>query len=233
MKNLHQNVPYKTVALTKLSYGPTLSILFSRLSNLNLEVNNLDMKRMNVVMKREIKRNIFHLIFGVVLAYLVLFLGDKPSIVLFGTCIVLGLVVSEIMLRKIHIPVFSFFISIMERKDARPGQGAIHFLAGAFIALLFFGTEIVFISLLILALADSFSTIVGIWIGKIKIYKKRTLEGTTAGFIVAFGVCLFYLPVIIALYACLVGSIVELFSPIDDNIAIPPITGVALFILGV
>lgn len=186
---------------------------------------------MDKTMKREIRRNVFHLAFGLILAYLIVLLGTGYSIIVFGTCIVLGLIISEMMTKKVYVPVFSFFIRIMERKNVRPGAGVIHFISGGFIALVFFGSEIAFISMLILAFADSFSTIVGLWIGKIRIYKKRTLEGTTAGFVIAFVACTFYLPALTAFYACLVGSFVELFSPIDDNIAIPPVVGAVLFIL--
>ena len=107
----------------------------------------------------------------------------------------------------------------------------IHFLAGGFIALIFFESEIAFISMLVLALADSFSTMVGMAVGRIKIYKGRTLEGSLAGFLAAFVVCILYLPMFMAFIACAVGSLVELFSPVDDNIMIPPVVSIVLFIL--
>jgi len=186
---------------------------------------------MNKNISMELKRNIFHLSLGLTLAYIILFLGSAYSIVIFGTCIVLGLVVSGIIRRNIHVPVFSFFITIMERKTVRPGIGVIHFFAGGFIALILFETEIAFISMLVLALADSVSTIVGIAVGKIRVYKGRTLEGSLAGFIAAFAVCTFYLPISLAFMVCFTGSLVELLSPIDDNILIPPVVGIVLFML--
>jgi dolichol kinase len=113
----------------------------------------------------------------------------------------------------------------------KPGQGTLTFVLGSFIALVFFEPNIVFLSVLILAFADSFSTIVGRAIGVIKIYNGKTLEGFFGGFLASLFIVLPYLNVYVAVVACLVASLTELLSPVDDNIVIPPLSSLIIYIM--
>jgi dolichol kinase len=181
-------------------------------------------------MKLEIRRQIFHLVLGNILAILVIIL-QKWAVVLFGLCLAFGLVISEMARRKIKLPFFSFFLNVFERKNVFPGKGTITFFLGGFIALVFFEPFIVFLSILVLAYCDSFSTMFGKAFGREKIWKRKTFEGTFAGFAAGFFICLFYISAITAFIVAAVAAILELFTPIDDNLIIPPIASVLLYIM--
>ena len=180
-------------------------------------------------MRLETERKITHLLFGTVIALMVLTLRETLSLIVLGTCIAFGVVLSELMHhKKKHIPLISWFIRRMERERVKPGRGTIHFFLGCFIALAFFSSGIVFVAALILAFGDSFSAIVGKGIGRVRIYGSKTLEGTLAGFVASFLVSLPYLPIHTAALACAAAALIELFAFIDDNVVIPPVAAAVI-----
>lgn len=181
-------------------------------------------------MNFETRRQIFHLVLGNVLALLILALRDK-AVYFIGTCFFVGLILSKAMHQKIKIPVFDWFINTFERKEAHPGQGALFFFFGTFAALIFFGCSIVFLSVLLLAYIDSFSTIVGSGFGKTQVWNGKSVEGTLAGFAAGFFAIAFYLPAAPALFAAAVSALAELLTPIDDNLVIPPFASLIIYIL--
>jgi dolichol kinase len=182
-------------------------------------------------MQREMERQVFHLVFGTAIAVLILFLGRFYSLALFGLCIITGIFISEVMHQGIRLPVFYWFIRRMERDKVKPGQGTLNFLLGIFIALVFFSIDIVFVSVLILAFADSFSTVVGKGIGSRRIYNKKSIEGFIAAFLASFLVTLPYLGAYVGLITCFMASLTELLTPVDDNIVIPPLASLIIYML--
>jgi len=182
-------------------------------------------------MRKETERQIFHLVLGTLFASLILLLGKFYSLALFGTLIVIGVFLSELLHKGIRVEPFHWFVRRLERKKVRPGQGTLTFVLGSFIALVFFEPNIVFLSVLILAFADSFSTLVGRGIGVIKIYNGKTLEGFLGGFLASLFVVLPYLNAYVAIAVCLVASLTELLSPVDDNIVIPPLSSLIIYMM--
>ncbi len=182
-------------------------------------------------MRKETERQIFHLVLGILLASIILLLGKFYSLALFGTLIVLGIFISELLNKGIRVQPFYCFVKRLEREKVRPGQGTLTLVLGPFIALVFFEPNIVFLSVLILAFADSFSTIVGKGIGVIRIYNGKTLEGFVGGFLASLFVVIPYLNMPAALASCLVASLTELLSPVDDNIVIPPLSSLIIYIM--
>lgn len=181
-------------------------------------------------MKFETQRQIFHLMLGNILAIVILALQDK-AVYFIGTCFLVGLILSKAMHQKMKIPVFDWFIKTFERKQAHPGKGALYFFLGAFIALVFFGHSIVFVSVLLLAYLDSFSTIVGKACGRTKMWNGKSLEGTLAGFAAGFLVISFYVPAASAVFIASASALAELFTPADDNLVIPPFASLIIYIL--
>ena len=182
-------------------------------------------------MRKETERQVVHLVLGTLLASVILLLGKFYSLVLLGTLIVAGIFLSELLHKGIRVEPFHWFVRRMEREKVRPGQGTLTFVLGPFIALVFFEPSIVFLSVLILAFADSFSTIVGKGIGAIKIYNGKTLEGFLGGFLASLFVVIPYLSMPAALVSCLVASLTELLSPVDDNIVIPPLSSLIIYMM--
>lgn len=124
--------------------------------------------------------------------------------------------------------------NIFEKFERSGGnyRGAFYFYIASAISLFLFPQQIALLSIAVLALGDSFSTAVGIF-GKIKIFynRKKTWEGTLAGFAAAFAACFLINPYL-ALPAAFIGMIIEsLPLKIDDNLTVPIVTGIALSVI--
>jgi dolichol kinase len=175
----------------------------------------------------EIKRQAFHLVSGTFLGLLVLVVDKQTALALLAVAIIVGVYISQLFVKKKRIPLVGWFVDRFEREGALPGNGLLTAVMGGFIALAFFDSFIVFISLLLLAYVDSFSTVIGKSIGKTRILGKKTLEGAIGGFVAGFFIAAMFLPMEIAALAAIVATIVEVL-PLDDNISIPPLVGAAL-----
>jgi len=182
-------------------------------------------------MRKETERQVFHLVLGTLLASLIMLLGRFYSLAFFGLAIIFGILVSELLQGGIKLQPFHWFIKRLEREKVKPGQGTLNFFFGTFIALVFFEPRIVFASVLILAFDDSFSTIVGKGFGSIRVYNNKTLEGFFGGFAASFLVMLMFINAYVALFACLVAALVELLCPVDDNLVIPPLSSLIIYML--
>jgi len=75
--------------------------------------------------------------------------------------------------------------------------------------------------LVALAVLDSVTTLVGIRYGRHRIYNGKSWEGTLSGIAVTFLALCPFLTLTGALTASVIAGIIELFSPVDDNLVIP------------
>ncbi len=127
--------------------------------------------------------------------------------------------------KEIHIPTFGEIMRTEEKK----GLGAqTYFAAGSLVCILLYSKDIAVASIAVLVIGDSVAAIVGKAIGKHRIYRKKTLEGTLACLLASFGICILLLPATIALPGALGGATTELFSRFNDNFSIPVITGAVM-----
>ncbi|MFH1977952.1 MAG: hypothetical protein ABIJ92_01350 [Candidatus Aenigmatarchaeota archaeon] len=131
-----------------------------------------------------------------------------------------------------------------ERKDvARPLMGAFWFYFGCGIAFLLFPIGIASAACLMLAIGDSFSTMIGHKYGKHKILGKKSVEGSIAFYITALIPAVILLPLIPAIIGALVAVLVELLPDIkafrtlkkkqiiDDNWLIPILSGLVIYLI--
>lgn len=193
-------------------------------------------------MKRlEIRRQVFHILLGIITVGLIYFNILTPIIIFW---VLVAGVVCSILCKRFNIPIISWLLRRYERKEYRnsfPGKGAIFFAAGVLLTLQLFRRDIALASIMILALGDSVSHIVGKNFGSTNVNGngKKKLEGTIAGVAAGFaGALLFVNP----LYA-LVGSIGGLFveslefdlnkRAVDDNIIVPVVAGTLMVLVGV
>jgi dolichol kinase len=72
-----------------------------------------------------------------------------------------------------------------------------------------------------LAVLDGVATIAGTRFGRTRFYNGKSAEGTVAGIFVTFLVLLLFMSVHGALIVAVIAGIIELFSPVDDNLVIP------------
>ena len=132
----------------------------------------------------------------------------------------------QVILSSIH-PIFQKF----ERSGGNY-RGAFYFYLASAVSLFLFSQPVAMLSITVLALGDAFSTAIGIF-GKHRIFynRKKTWEGTLAGFAAAFAGCFLINPQL-ALPAAFVGMLAEsLPLRIDDNLTIPILTGIALSVI--
>jgi phytol kinase len=181
---------------------------------------------------REFYRKSVHMLFGLGIAALI-FATPKAvalSVLILGTFI--GILFTDAILRGYRLPVISGLIDTLERQDALPGRGALTFAVSSLFCVIFFEKAVVVPAILSLAVLDGTATIIGYYFGRTKIINGKTIEGSLAGMALCFVVILPFLPVAEAALAVFVAGMVELFSPLDDNLLIPVSVCILLTLLG-
>ncbi len=168
-------------------------------------------------------RQLVHLVFGLLIAGAIAFLGREYAIMGLTSGLFGGFVLIDLMDRGCRVPIASAMVENLERTGRMPGYGAVCFVLSALFCLVFFPVDYVVAGVLTLAVLDSVSTIVGMRFGRHRISNGKSLEGTAGGIIAAFIPLVFILSPLTAAAAAVVAGIAELFSPIEDNLVIPPL----------
>ena len=130
------------------------------------------------------------------------------------------------------------------RESERNGLSGFPFYAlGASLSLFFFSEKIAILSILFLIFSDPISSFFGILYGRDKILPNKSLQGTLAGFVTCYFVCMIFLiendatgasTIAFALIAGIFGCVSELLSIfVDDNLTIPLASGLGLTALNV
>ncbi|NYT07080.1 MAG: hypothetical protein GKC05_02320 [Methanomicrobiales archaeon] len=181
---------------------------------------------------REFYRKSVHMLFGLGIAALIFAtpIRISLSVLMLGTFI--GILFTDAILRGYRIPVISGLVDSLERREALPGRGALTFAVSSLFCVVFFEQAIVVPAIIALAVLDGTATIIGYYFGRIKILNGKTIEGTLAGMALCFLALLPFLPAIEAVLAVFVAGMVELFSPLDDNLLIPVSVCILLTLLG-
>ncbi|MEO0203163.1 MAG: hypothetical protein ABIL37_05550 [candidate division WOR-3 bacterium] len=123
--------------------------------------------------------------------------------------------------RKIFL---NFFGGILKKHEYREYTGSTYLAISYALINLLFEKEIIIFSLLILSICDPVASIIGNYVKpNIKIFKK-SLNGLIGFYIAGILVSIITFPNLslsVKLLAVLLSGIVEIFTPIDDNLAIP------------
>ena len=188
-------------------------------------------------MKKELRRQFFHYFFGCIIILSIGFLEITNSLIANMIILFIGYFLSVKIKEKKEIPIINNLIKKLlnyagrQKEKGIPGKGALTFFTGTLLAaILFHNNSLLVIGAIIpLVFGDSFSTVFGKLIGKIKIQDK-TLEGSIAGIIISFIYLSFLFPYSIALTAAAIGMSME-YLPIEDNYTIPIATGFVLMLL--
>lgn len=190
---------------------------------------------MDEELNREISRKIFHVSVGTIFTALIYF--EIAKWWHFLILLVIGIFLSiYIKLSNKEIFPFTFLIKHFGRKNEYPGVGALTFIGGTFIASLLFEKNIAAASVIILAVGDAVSPIIGMKFGKTKtiLSKTKLFEGFIAGSILAFFAAW---PIIgnykIAALAVVISMLAEFWDGtdfFDDNILIPLVAGTVMTI---
>lgn len=169
----------------------------------------------------EIPRKLIHFIVGLGIAWLVLFLEHATVIAILAAGLFLGVLCIDLILRGYTLPGISQILDYVDRREPLPGKGAFYIMVSALTCSILFTAPVVVPAMVSWAVLDGVASIAGMQFGRTFIYKGKTLEGTGVGIFVAFAVLLLFLPGYGALIAAVIAGILELFSPVDDNLVIP------------
>lgn len=150
-------------------------------------------------------------------------------IIVLGSVIPLFLAVEYMRIAKgaLIIPT-----SLLRKNEEKSMASYVYTVVSVFIIALIFPQMILITAVLVGLLADAMAAIVGIYFGKHKITKNRTLEGTLAGFTTAFLIT--YLIMGNLLGAILVAIATSTFDAlntreINDNFIFPMLTAIVLY----
>ncbi len=183
-------------------------------------------------MMREYLRKSIHLIFGLAIAALMASLERQVLLTGLSIAILVGFIISDMAAKGYRMYFISPMLDLVDRNEILPGKGALFFVLSALVVLVLFPTRIAFLAVLALALVDGVATIAGRAWGRTRIYRGKTLEGSLGGIVVAILVFLFFITPLQAVLLALFAGVVELLSPVDDNLVIPILAGLFLQILG-
>jgi len=172
-------------------------------------------------MQVEYNRKIFHIILGIVISVLIFNMRKTYLIIGLTAILSAGILIRLLLLKGFEFKLLSKFL-INFGRPFEVGMGAMNYLLGILLSLIFpFPREYAAITVLILGISDGLATLVGIN-SKYKIYKKKSFHGTTTFFVSSYIILIIGLnSIMLALGVSIVLTILELFSPIDDNLLIP------------
>ena len=186
--------------------------------------------------RMEFRRQMFHLFLGIIIVLLLLFdIINKKTLFL---ALIIGGILSLLSM-KWKIPVITWLLEIFDRKNVKfPGEGAFYYILGCTLALYLFSFNIALASIMVLALGDSFSHIIGKQYGKKK-FGVKTLAGTLSGILFGFFGALVFVNASMAFFGAAISMLVEAIElrlkniVIDDNILIPIVSGVVMQMVSV
>ncbi|PWR72416.1 diacylglycerol/polyprenol kinase family protein [Methanospirillum stamsii] len=179
----------------------------------------------------EYLRKTSHLLFGLLVAGVILIFPTYHAAMIIGFSLYIGLILIDLCAKGYQIPLISTILHHMEREGEFPGKGAFFFVFSALVTLMFFPSVVAAVSVAVLAVLDGFSTIIGIRFGKHRIWKKKTLEGFLGGVIITAALLLLITLPFYAILISLVAGFVELLSPVDDNLVIPWVVAILITLL--
>ena len=130
---------------------------------------------------------------------------------------------------------------VMRESEKNSISGMPFYALGVSLSLFFFPERIAVLSILFLIFADPIASFFGVLFGRDKLLPNKSLQGTIAAFSVCYIVTLVYGLIhtspsmnllVFAIVAGLIGAVSELCSQfVDDNLCIPVISGLGLFLL--
>ena len=189
-------------------------------------------------MKAISRRALFHILSGLSIVIAALLLPRTVLLIALGVAAAAFLSIDLIRLRvpRLNRRFVQLLMPFLKRNEAYRLTGSSYMLAASLIALLVFPRDIAVLAICFLAVGDTSATLVGGYIGKMKIFGK-TLEGVLACFIscVAAGLILYQVGLNISVLTVIVGAVGATIAealplPINDNLTIPLLSGLAMII---
>ena len=190
-------------------------------------------------MRAVVRRGVFHICCGMVLALSGLFLPRNTVVITLGVMTLLWLAFE---LARFAIPTvnrwfFRAFRFYVREAEATSATGALYMIMASFLAYLAFETHIAMLAIAFLAVGDAIGAIVGNTVGRTKSLKK-TLEGDMACFLscIAMGFIFYFSGLVSDMTLIIVGSIsatvIEAVPlPVNDNFMMPLFSGFVMSVV--
>lgn len=184
----------------------------------------------------EIKRQLFHLISGIIAGILVWLKILNWQMLLAIAAI--GAILC-ILSKRYRIPGVYWFLKNFSRAEELktfPGRGPLTFVIGILLSVVLFRLDVATAAIMTLAIGDSISHLVGKYFGRMPhpFTNKKYLEGAAAGIILGFIGAAFFVRPAYAFLGALIAMIVEGIEMqtsrfrIDDNITVPLAAGIVI-----
>jgi phytol kinase len=181
----------------------------------------------------ELFRKLVHIVFGLAIAAMVLVVDRTLAIPVLSLGLFFGVILVDLIIRGYHLPLFSALLDYADRGDSLPGKGALYFAVGALVTVILVPVQVAVPALVTVAVLDGIATLVGVRYGKNRIFNGKSLEGTAAAIIVTAVFLLPFLTVPGVVIVAILAGLIELISPIDDNLVIPVAVALLLTVLPV
>ncbi|MEN6610891.1 MAG: hypothetical protein ABFC24_08605 [Methanoregulaceae archaeon] len=179
----------------------------------------------------EYLRKIAHLIVGLGIAGIIWFLPKAITIPGIAISLLVGLGLIDLSLKKYYLPGISELLALLEREGGFPGKGAFFFVFSALLVVILFPAPVASLAVAVLAVLDSVSAICGRRFGNHRIRNGKSFEGFFAGFLVTAIVLAAFVSPGSAIVLALFAGIVELVSPVDDNLVLPVLVALPLYFI--
>jgi dolichol kinase len=192
-----------------------------------------------MITKLELKRQASHILLGLLIVALLYFDIIGPLVLAVAAC--LAALFSYARKRGFTIAILEPLLKHLEReseKERMRAKGLIFYLLGATFAVLLFPKDIALASIMILAIGDSVSRLVGPY-GYLKhpLNSERFMEGVIIGGTAAAVGAMLFVPFIHAVAASAVAMFLEGVDieisdfKLDDNLTIPLVSGGVMLIV--
>jgi membrane-associated phospholipid phosphatase len=188
--------------------------------------------------KFELRRQFAHFLIGVAIVFLLKFNLLNYQILFFITAVG-GVLV--LVARRVRVPLIHDILEYFERPRhiARfPGRGSFFLMLGAALSVFVFEKQTAMAAIMIMAVGDSVTNIVGRHFGVIKnpFNKKKNLEGTFFAIFLSTLAAFYFVPFLPAFLASVASMTIESIDlgwkrfevEIDDNVIIPLIAGAVI-----
>jgi dolichol kinase len=169
-------------------------------------------------------------------------LTRTSAIIILGVITVVHLAVEGMRLRvpSVNRFVLRRFGWLLRRSEYRSVTGAGYYLLGSFLAIALFSPTIAIAAMLFMIFGDFAAALVGTAIGKIRLFARKSLEGSLACFAICFvvGLVLFWrvrpdwsIGVRLALSGAIAATLAEVLPwRLNDNLTIPLLSGLAVLL---
>ena len=170
---------------------------------------------------QELVRKLIHIILGLGIAGMVLFLDHSTVTAILAIGLFFGIILVDLVLRGYMLPVIAPILNYVDRDDPLPAKGALYFAISTLSCVILFPVPVVVPALVSWAVLDGIAAIAGRRFGSTRVFRGKSPEGTVAGILVTFPVLILLISWYGAMVVVVVAGILEMVSPVDDNLIIP------------